>query len=95
MITAEEIEFDEEGRLINLVGAEGHPAEVMDMSFANQAQAAEFLIKKKGKLQNKVYRLPKKIDHHIARLKLKSMEILFDKLTREQKKYLSSWQEGT
>ena len=84
-----------EGRLINLVAAEGHPAEVMDMSFANQALAAEYLIKNKGKLENKVYRLPEKIDQEIARLKVKAMGWGLDDLTPEQKKYLTSWQEGT
>ncbi|OGM73810.1 adenosylhomocysteinase [Candidatus Woesebacteria bacterium RIFCSPLOWO2_12_FULL_39_9] len=84
-----------EGRLINLVAAEGHPAEVMDMSFANQALAAEFLVKNKGKLENKVYRLPEKLDKEVARLKLKAMGWGLDDLTAEQKKYLTSWQEGT
>jgi adenosylhomocysteinase len=84
-----------EGRLINLVAAEGHPAEVMDMSFANQALAAEYLVKNKGKLDNKVYILPEKLDHEVARLKLKAMGWGLDQLTPEQKKYLSSWQEGT
>jgi len=84
-----------EGRLVNLVSAEGHPAEVMDMSFANQAKACEYLVKNKGKLLPKVYILPKEIDLEIASLKLTSMGISIDKLTKEQKKYLSSWQEGT
>jgi len=84
-----------EGRLVNLACAEGHPASVMDMSFANQALAAEFLVKNKGKLANKVYILPKKLDQLVARLKLESMAIKIDKLTKEQEKYLSSWQEGT
>lgn len=84
-----------EGRLINLVAGEGHPAEVMDMSFANQALACEFLVKNQGKLKNKVHTLPLKIDQNVARLKLKAMGVSFDKLTREQKKYLTSWQEGT
>ena len=84
-----------EGRLINLVSAEGHPAEVMDMSFANQALAAEYLVKNKGKLGNKVYRLPEKLDHEVAKLKLKAMGWGLDQLTPEQKKYLSSWREGT
>jgi len=84
-----------EGRLINLVAAEGHPAEVMDMSFANQALAAEYLVKNKGKLDNKVYRLPEKLDKEVARLKLKAMGWGLDELTPEQKKYLSSWKEGT
>lgn len=84
-----------EGRLVNLVAAEGHPAEVMDMSFANQALAAEYFVKNKGKLLPKVYLLPKEIDNKIAMLKLESMGIYIDKLTREQSKYLSSWTEGT
>lgn len=84
-----------EGRLINLVAAEGHPAEVMDMSFANQALAAEYFIKNKGKLKNKVYRLPEKLDKMVASLKLKAMGMGLEKLTKEQKKYLSSWKEGT
>ena len=84
-----------EGRLINLVAAEGHPAEVMDMSFANQALAAEFLVKNKGKLENKVYRLPENLDKEVARLKLKAMDWGLDDLTPEQKIYLTSWQEGT
>jgi len=84
-----------EGRLINLAAAEGHPAEVMDMSFANQALAAEFLIKNDGKLDNKVYVLPDKLDNMVATLKLKAMGWGLDVLTSEQKKYLGSWQEGT
>ncbi|MBI2430409.1 MAG: adenosylhomocysteinase [Candidatus Levybacteria bacterium] len=84
-----------EGRLVNLGAAEGHPAEVMDMSFANQALAAEWFVKNKGKLKNKVYVLPKKMDREIARLKLKAMGVSFDRLTGEQKRYLSSWHEGT
>lgn len=84
-----------EGRLVNLVAAEGHPAEVMDMSFANQALASEYFVKNKGKLLSKVYVLPKEIDNEIAMLKLKSMGISIDKLTKEQEKYLSSWTEGT
>lgn len=84
-----------EGRLINLAAAEGHPAEVMDMSFANQALAAEFFVKNKGKLKAQVYRIPEKLDKEIASLKLESLGIHIDKLTAEQKKYLASWQEGT
>jgi len=83
-----------EGRLINLAAAEGHPAEVMDMSFANQALAAEFLVKNKGKLENKVYVLPKKLDQMVAKLKLKAMGMGLQQLTSKQKKYLNSWQEG-
>lgn len=84
-----------EGRLVNLVAAEGHPASVMDMSFANQALGAEFIIKNKGKLENKVYTLPKSTDIEIASLKLKSMGIEIDTLTPEQEKYLNSWSTGT
>ena len=84
-----------EGRLINLVAAEGHPAEVMDMSFANQAFAAKYLVDNKGKLKNIVYTLPKDLDEEISRLKLSAMGVKIDTLTAEQKKYLSSWQEGT
>jgi len=84
-----------EGRLINLVAAEGHPAEVMDMSFADQALAAEYLVQRKGKLTNSVYVLPEKIDQMVATLKLKSMGMGLDKLTTIQRKYLTSWKEGT
>ncbi|UCG91470.1 MAG: adenosylhomocysteinase [candidate division WOR-3 bacterium] len=84
-----------EGRLVNLAAAEGHPAMVMDMSFANQALAAEYLFNKSAKLKNRVYCLPLKIDHQIARLKLNSMGIKIDRLTQEQKRYLSSWKMGT
>lgn len=84
-----------EGRLVNLAAAEGHPAEVMDMSFANQALSAEWFVHNKGKLENKVYVLPKKLDIKVASLKLKAMDIQIDKLTPQQKKYLSSWNEGT
>jgi adenosylhomocysteinase len=84
-----------EGRLINLAAAEGHPASVMDMSFANQALCAEYMVKHKGKLKIKVNPVPEEIDQEVARLKLKSMGVAIDKLTAEQKKYLSSWQEGT
>ncbi len=84
-----------EGRLINLAAAEGHPAEVMDMSFANQALAAEFFVKNKGKLDVKVYHIDRAMDTEIARLKLVAMGVKLDKLTREQEHYLGSWQEGT
>ena len=84
-----------EGRLVNLAAAEGHPASVMDMSFAGQALGAEFLWKNKGKLSARVYSLPEKLDKEIAYLKLKSEGITIDKLTKEQKKYLESWKEGT
>lgn len=84
-----------EGRLVNLAAAEGHPAEVMDMSFANQALAAEFFVKNRGKLENKVYVLPRELDLQVAKLKLDAMGISIDKLTKEQQTYLSSWNEGT
>lgn len=80
-----------EGRLVNLVAAEGHPASVMDMSFANQALGIEFLVKNKGKLEKKLYTLPHDVDVKIAELKLKSMGISIDTLTEEQKEYLHSW----
>ncbi|MHC2994734.1 MAG: adenosylhomocysteinase [Candidatus Atribacteria bacterium] len=84
-----------EGRLLNLSAAEGHPASVMDMSFANQALSAEYLVKEGKNLEKKVYSVPGAIDKEIARLKLESMKIKIDKLTREQEKYLSSWKMGT
>jgi adenosylhomocysteinase len=84
-----------QGRLINLSAAEGHPAEVMDMSFANQALAAEFFIQSRGNLKIKVYTILPEMDREIARLKLVSMGIRMDSLTEEQKKYLESWKEGT
>jgi adenosylhomocysteinase len=84
-----------EGRLINLASAEGHPASVMDMSFANQALSAEFMARKGRRLEKKVHRVPLEIDREIARLKLRSMGIEIDRLSPEQKRYLASWQEGT
>ncbi len=84
-----------EGRLINLAAAEGHPASVMDMSFANQALSLEYLVKNKGRLKPDVYPVPAKIDAEVGRLKLKSMDITIDKLTQEQTRYLNSWEEGT
>jgi len=83
-----------EGRLVNLAAAEGHPSEVMDMSFANQALCSEY-IAKTSKLQTKVYTVPKEIDERVAELKLKSMDVSIDELTAEQKKYLSTWEMGT
>lgn len=83
-----------EGRLVNLACAEGHPPTVMDMSFANQALSAEYLVKKKA-LEKKVYPVPSQIDERIARLKLKSLGIGIDRLTREQERYLKSWKLGT
>jgi len=84
-----------EGRLINLAAAEGHPASVMDMSFANQALSAEYMIKNAGSLEKKVYTVPEDIDKEIARIKLDAMNVDIDILTEEQIKYLNSWQEGT
>ncbi|MGB3906633.1 MAG: adenosylhomocysteinase [Anaerolineae bacterium] len=84
-----------EGRLVNLAMAEGHPASVMDMSFANQALGIEYLVKQGSALQNKVYPVPDEIDHEIARLKLAAMGLEIDSLTPEQEEYLSSWEEGT
>jgi len=84
-----------EGRLVNLACAEGHPPEVMDMSFYNQALVAKWLVDNKGKLENKVYKVPEEIDREVARRKLKTMGIKIDRLTEEQKKYLESWKEGT
>ncbi len=80
-----------QGRLVNLVNAEGHPASVMDMSFANQALGIEFLVKNNGRLENKLYTLPHEVDVKIAELKLKSMGIEIDTLTPEQEEYLHSW----
>ena len=84
-----------EGRLINLASAEGHPASVMDMSFANQALSLEYMVKNAEKLEKKVYGVPEDIDLEIARLKLEAMGIAIDKLTPEQEKYLNSWEHGT
>ena len=84
-----------EGRLVNLAAAEGHPAAVMDMSFANQSLSAEFMVKNHASLENKVYVVPKDIDDEIARLKLASMDVDCDTLTEEQAKYLASWDQGT
>jgi adenosylhomocysteinase len=84
-----------EGRLINLAAAEGHPAIVMDMSFANQALAAEYAVVHASELERKVYSVPSEIDAEIARLKLETMDVAIDELTEEQAKYLASWDEGT
>jgi adenosylhomocysteinase len=84
-----------EGRLINLVSAEGHPASVMDMSFANQALSAEYAVKHRATLEKRVYRVPKEIDVQIAALKLASMGVRIDELTPEQRRYLDSWSLGT
>lgn len=84
-----------EGRLINLAAAEGHPSSVMDMSFANQALCAEYVVKNAKKLEKKVYDVPAQVDQSVARTKLKAKGIKIDKLTPEQKKYLTSWEMGT
>ncbi|HVP42166.1 MAG TPA: adenosylhomocysteinase [Terriglobales bacterium] len=84
-----------EGRLINLAAAEGHPASVMDMSFADQALAAEYMVKNHGSLEKKVYGVPAELDKRVARLKLESMGIKIDRLTPQQEEYLASWSEGT
>jgi adenosylhomocysteinase len=84
-----------EGRLINLAAAEGHPASVMDMSFANQALSLEYLYQHAEELENKVYTIPEDIDREIARMKLQEMGINIDTLTEEQQAYLASWEEGT
>jgi adenosylhomocysteinase len=84
-----------EGRLLNLAAAEGHPAAVMDMSFANQALSAEFMAKNAERLERKVYEVPKEIDEEIASLKLRTMGVDIDTLTDEQRRYLASWDQGT
>ena len=84
-----------EGRLVNLAAAEGHPSAVMDMSFANQALCSRYIVKNHKKLQQQVYRVPEEIDRKIALLKLKAMGVVIDKLTREQNRYLHSWEMGT
>jgi adenosylhomocysteinase len=84
-----------EGRLVNLASAEGHPASVMDMSFANQALGAEFMARNAANLTPNVYDIPGDIDREIARLKLAAMGVNIDNLTAEQSKYLNSWEEGT
>ncbi len=93
--TGKKINLLGEGRLINLAAAEGHPAAVMDMSFAGQAMAAKYLLDNKGRLENRVYTVPEEVDQDIARIKLASMGIQIDILTPEQVKYLNSWEEGT
>jgi adenosylhomocysteinase len=84
-----------EGRLVNLAAAEGHPAAVMDMSFANQALSVEWIVKNHGSLEKRVYPVPEEIDHEVARLKLRAMNVDIDELTPEQDAYLHSWQQGT
>ena len=84
-----------EGRLVNLSAAEGHPASVMDMSFANQALGSEFMLNHAKELEPRVYTLPAELDKNIARLKLQAMGVRIDTLTPEQEKYLNSWESGT
>ena len=84
-----------EGRLVNLAAAEGHPASVMDMSFANQALGAEYMAKHASTMKPNVYTIPEEVDMEIARIKLEAMGVDIDKLTDEQVKYLNSWEEGT
>jgi len=84
-----------EGRLINLASAEGHPASVMDMSFANQALSAEYMVKNAAQLEKRVYSVPEEIDREIARIKLEAMGVMIDTLTEQQVHYLNSWEEGT
>jgi len=83
-----------EGRLVNLAAAEGHPSEVMDMSFSNQALSVEYLLKNRG-LETRVYRVPKEIDELVAGLKLKAIKVEIDELNEEQKGYLATWEAGT
>jgi adenosylhomocysteinase len=84
-----------DGRLVNLGAAEGHPAAVMDMSFANQALSVEFIVNHAAELERRVYVVPEDIDREIARLKLETMGVEIDELTEEQARYLASWDEGT
>jgi adenosylhomocysteinase len=84
-----------EGRLVNLAAAEGHPAAVMDMSFANQALSVEWMVKQEARLEHRVYPVPEDIDAEVARLKLQAMGIEIDQLTEEQEAYLRSWELGT
>jgi adenosylhomocysteinase len=84
-----------EGRLVNLSAAEGHPSAVMDMSFANQALSAEYMLDHADELEQTVYAVPEEIDRNIAKLKLAAMGVKIDELTEEQKEYLASWTAGT
>jgi adenosylhomocysteinase len=84
-----------EGRLVNLAAAEGHPASVMDMSFANQALSAEYIVKNPGALDRDVYTVPAAIDDEVGRLKLQAMDVAIDTLTEEQVAYLNAWESGT
>jgi adenosylhomocysteinase len=84
-----------EGRLVNLAAAEGHPAAVMDMSFANQALSVEWIVANHASLERRVYPVPEEIDREVARLKLRALGVEIDTLTPEQERYLSSWEQGT
>ena len=84
-----------QGRLVNLAAAEGHPPSVMDMSFATQALATEYCVKNKGKLTAAVHTVPVEVEEYVARHKLESMGITIDKLTADQKQYMSGWEQGT
>jgi adenosylhomocysteinase len=84
-----------QGRLVNLAAAEGHPASVMDMSFANQALSAEYMVRRHSQLEKRVYPVPEELDRNIARMKLESLGVKIDRLTPQQEAYLSSWSEGT
>jgi adenosylhomocysteinase len=84
-----------EGRLVNLTAAEGHPAAVMDMSFADQALAVEWMVENHASLEPRVYPVPVEIDQEVARLKLRAMGVAIDELTEEQERYLHSWEQGT
>lgn len=94
-IGAKKICLLSDGRLVNLSAAEGHPSSVMDMSFANQALCAEYIVKNHKKMENKVYDVPSVIDNKVAEIKLKSMDVKIDKLSKEQDEYLNSWESGT
>jgi len=93
--TGQRINLLGEGRLINLAAAEGHPASVMDMSFANQALSAMYMAQNARSLKPNVYTVPEEIDKEVARLKLAAMGVAIDTLTPQQEKYLASWEEGT
>ena len=84
-----------DGRLVNLAAAEGHPASVMDMSFANQALSAEYMVQNQSKLEKTVYSVPEELDKRVAKMKLEAMAVAIDKLTAEQEEYLAGWSEGT
>ncbi|MBZ0308762.1 MAG: adenosylhomocysteinase, partial [Anaerolineae bacterium] len=95
MLDGKPLDILGEGRLINLAAAEGHPASVMDMSFANQALGAEYMVANAKSLGNQVYRLPEEVDQEVARLKLEAMGVGIDNLTAEQVAYLNQWEHGT